>query len=200
MRKNNILIKDYLKLLPKFKEEKTYLVTYIIFTLFSLSFFGILAINPTLSTIIQLKKELADSLYVDKKLDEKITNLGILQQKYNLLENDLPLPLTAIPKNPEAAILIGKLKQLAKKANFTITQAQSFQVELTKHDNLLNNVSSFAFSIEGEAKNYEDITDFLFLLSNFDRIITIDTASLNGNYGKNNLFKVGIRGKAYFKN
>ena len=62
--KNN----KYFELLPDLKKEKTKKYSSIIFSLISLSFFGIFAINPTLSTIAKLRKELSDTKFVDEQL------------------------------------------------------------------------------------------------------------------------------------
>src|SRR5687767_10764921 len=83
------------------RDEKTKNLSAIILTFLALSFFGLFAINPTISTIVQLKKEIADNQEVNQKLEEKITNLSTLQQKYNLLQNDIPFIFSAIPQNPQ---------------------------------------------------------------------------------------------------
>src|SRR4051794_1976618 len=83
--------REYLKLLPSIHDERTQLITMLIFTFVALSFFGLFAINPTLSTIVELKKELSDSQFVDQQLTNKINNLESLQQRYNLLGPDLPV-------------------------------------------------------------------------------------------------------------
>ena len=62
----------YLGFLPDLKKEKTQKYSSIIFSLVSLSFFGIFAINPTLSTIAKLKKELSDTKFVEEQLRKNI--------------------------------------------------------------------------------------------------------------------------------
>src|SRR3989344_8503364 len=91
----------YFEYLPDLKKEKTQKYSSIIFSLISLSFFGLFAINPTLSTIAKLKKELSDAKFVDSELAEKIANLSSLQEKYNIVEQDIPFVLAAVPKNPQ---------------------------------------------------------------------------------------------------
>lgn len=189
----------YLEILPAFKEEKTQAFTMLVLTLVSLSFFGFFAINPTLSTIAQLKKQLSDSILVDKKLEEKINNLGILRQKYAALENDIPTALSAVPQTPNTPFLIGQVQAVAQTSNLNITKVQSFQVELNKPKEALENYSSFAFSLEGQGSNYKDISDFLSSIVNFDRIVTVDVLSIDNRSEKDGMLKVSLRGKAYFK-
>lgn len=195
----NLYNNNYLKLLPSFKEERTQAFITIALTLFAVSLFGIFAINPTLSTIINLKKQLTDNLFVEKKLDEKISNLSILQLKYAVFEKDLPYVMSALPQKPNIPYFLGQIQTIAQKSNLDIAKIQSSQVELTKPQESLENYSSFAFSLEGQAQNLKDISDFLSNLYNFDRIISIDTISINNKTEKTNLLKFTLRGKTYFK-
>ncbi|MFH1832750.1 MAG: type 4a pilus biogenesis protein PilO [Candidatus Levyibacteriota bacterium] len=194
--------KKYLDLLPKLQEEKTKNFTTITFTLIALSFFGIFAISPTLSTIAQLKKELTDNIFVNEKLQEKIVNLSILSQEYSLLSDDLSIILSAIPQKPNTAILIGQIQTLAKNSNIIIQKIQSYEVELTKKAEETDQYSSYAFSIEGQAGSYKDINLFLSSMINFDRLTTIDIISVNNqseSLGEEQTLSFSIRGKAYFK-
>ncbi|MDP2649894.1 MAG: type 4a pilus biogenesis protein PilO [bacterium] len=190
--------KNYLAILPIFKEEKVQNFTAIVLTFLALSFFGLFAINPTLSTIAQLQKQLSDSKMVDQKLTEKISNLATLQKKYNLLEKDLYSVFLALPEKSNAPYLVGSIQALANKSNLRILRVQSFQVDLTKPKGLDLNYSSLAFSLEGEGKSYTDVANFMNTLLNFDRVVTIDMVSANSNPEKGTL-KVSIRGKAHFK-
>lgn len=194
----NLPRKGYLDIFPQLRQKRTQDFTALAFTLIALSFFGFFAINPTLSTIAQLKKQLSDSQLVDKKLGEKIIHLSSLREKYNLLENDIPLILTALPQNPNAPLLIGKIQSLAKESNLTVKKIQSLQLEITKPKEDPGNYSSFIFSFEGEGSSYDDLSGFLSFLINFDRIITIDTLSITEGEGEK--LKISLQGKAYFKN
>lgn len=195
----NISRKKYLEILPGMREKRTQAFTALTFTLIALSFFGFFAINPTLSTIAQLKRQLSDSQIVDKKLGEKIVNLGLLYQEYSLLEKDLPPVLAAVPKNPKASLLIGQLQSLAQESNLTIKKIQSLQFELVQPKDSSANYSSFDFSFEGEALSYNDVTNFLSSLINFDRLITIENLSITS-AGEGGALKISLKGKTYFKN
>lgn len=187
----------YLEMLPSFKEEKTKSFITIALTLLAASIFGLFAINPTLSTITQLQKELEDDRFIDKKLEQKIASLSNLQQKYNLLENDIPIVLAALPQNPKSPLLIGQIQALAQTSNTKITKINVSEVELSKIQGG-NKYPSFVFSVEIQG-SYQQLTQFLNLLSSFERIVTIDTLSLSKSTEKNNLLQLGVRGKAYFK-
>lgn len=189
--------KELVEISPFLKQKRVQVFTSLAFSLAALSFFGFFAINPTLSTIAQLKKQLSDSRLVDKKLGEKIINLGLLREKYSLLENDVPLVLTVLPQSPNAPLLIGKIQSLAKESNLTVKKIQSLAVELAKPNDALDNYASFVFALEAEAPSQSEVSNFLSSLINFDRIVTIDTLSLTKEEGEK--IKISLQGKAYFK-
>ena len=195
---NNLYTSKYFKNLPDFKKQRTQAFITIALTLFALSFFGIFAITPTLSTIANLQKQKDDNSFVEEKLDEKSTNLAQLVQKYAALQNDLPYVLRAIPLSPQVPTLTGKLYALGKNASVQIVRIQTFDVELAKKQEGLQRFSSFGFSLDVSG-NYSDLIRYVTSLTNFDRMITIDSITLTKGTDKNTLLKLSIRGKAYFK-
>lgn len=194
----NISNKKYLEILPNLNDDKAQAFTTLVLTLIALSFFGIFAISPTLSTIAQLRKQLSDNEIVYEKLQEKLNNLVILEQKYSLLENDLPVIFSAIPQKPNSPTLLGQIQTLDQESNIMLERIQSSQVELTKLKDDVSGYSSFAFSFDGQSLAYQEFLDLLSSLTNFDRIITIDSISTNFTE-KDNALKISLRGKAYFK-
>lgn len=191
--------KDFLEISPLFKQKRAQVFTSLSFSLVALSLFGFFAINPTLSTITKLQRQLSDSRLVDKKLGEKIINLSLLREKYRLLESDIPLVLSAIPKSPNAPLLLGKIQSLAKESNLTVKKIQSLRVELNQSKDNLNNYSSFVFVLEAQASSYNDATNFLSSLINFDRLVNLDAVSITSAEGEE-ILNINIQGKAYFKN
>lgn len=191
----------YTELLPvlksSLKEEKTQVFATLAFTLVALSFFGLFAINPTLSTIAQLQKELSDAQFIDKKLEEKIINLRLLQQQYTTLGDDIPTIIGTIPHHPEAPLLTGQIRALTQKNGLTLSRLQVFQVELAPPVQDNKEPLSFVFSLEVQG-SYDNIVKFLDSLTNFSRVVTLDNLSLTQPLEGNNL-QLNIRGKAYFK-
>ena len=185
----------YLQVLPRLKEEKVQALTTLYFTLVAISIFGFFAISPTLSTIVKLQKKLKDNQNLYEKLQEKNTNLKTLQEKYNVLEKDLIFVLSNMPAKPEVPILLAQLQGLAKLHNINVISLRANEVELTKEEE--NKYSSFAFSFGGEG-SYNDILSFLTSISNFDRIVSIDTTGITFSE-KNGNTQISLTGKAYFK-
>ncbi|MEK7559268.1 MAG: type 4a pilus biogenesis protein PilO [Patescibacteria group bacterium] len=197
--KNISKLKDnkYIALLPDFKKEKAQKISSIVFSLVALSFFGFFAIEPTLSTIAKLKKELSDSMYVNEKLLEKISNLSSLQRDYNLLENDIPIVLSAVPLDPQLPSLMGQVQSLARQNNIAISNLQSYEVEAANSKNTEKEFYSFSFVTTGSG-SYTDIINFLSALTSMQRVITIDEILISKG-GLSDSLQFNMKGTAYFK-
>lgn len=186
------------KIPPQFKEKKVQDLTAVILTLIAFSLFGIFAISPTLSTIAELQKQLEDNKFINDQLEKKITNLGLLQQKYNLLQDALKIISAAIPEKSTTPFFVGQIQNLAQEADVTLTGLQTLELELSKTEEGLQKYSSFNFSLAVQGP-YENVLDFMSNLANFERIADFDAISINKNSEKTSEFKLTVRGKAYFK-
>lgn len=200
MQRNKSFFQDFYKnkIPPQFKEKKVLDLTSVALTLIAFSLFGVFAISPTLSTIAQLQKQLEDNKLVDDRLEKKINNLGILQQKYNLLQNDLQIVYAAIPEKSTTPLFLGQIQNISQETNVALSGLQTSEVELSKTDEGLQKYSSFDFSLEVQG-SYENVSDFLNNLANFERIADLDVISINKKAGKTSEFKLNVKGKAYFK-
>ena len=168
----------YFTSLPFFKEEKAQKFMSIALTLLALSFFGFFAINPTLSTIAKLRKEIEDNEFVASQLGKKIRDLNTLKQKYADLQNDLPIVFESLPRKADVPTLIAKIQSIAKSSNIAVKKIQNLEVEIVKNNKALNNkYASYAFSIEGNG-SYEDISKFISTLTNMQRIVSVGILSL----------------------
>lgn len=200
---NRNLFKDikknkYFQLLPDFKEDKVQKVTTLALTLVALSFFGLFAINPTLSTIAKLEKELSDNKFVDQKLQTKINNLSLLQQKYASIQQDLPYVYSSVPKNPDAPLLIAQIQTLAKTNNLKILSFQIFQAEMEKSPANLKKYSNFLFNLSAEG-TYPDINIFITSLNSMQRIIILDMISISKKSNGTSLLQLNLKGTTLFK-
>jgi len=189
--------REYLKLLPNMKNERTKAITMLIFTFIALSILGIFAINPTLSTIIDLKKQLDDDEFVHQQLTTKMNNLSSLQLQYNELSNDLPVVYDAIPDNAKVTFLLGQVETIAKRSNIQLQFIRVSEVPLgdAKQKKNLSN-ADFEFSLQGTG-TYDDMLVFAESLTNFNRIVTIKTFSVFKD-SKDGSLLIGITGRGYF--
>lgn len=193
-----IQYREYLKLLPKLTDEKTRTYTWLAFTLAALSFFGIFAINPTLSTITELKRKLADFQFVYQKYVVKRQNLSILQNAYGSLSGDLPLIANALPQKPEVTKLVGQMNTLLSRSHLQVISLKTMGVEITPDRQLSSKgASSFAFTLEAMG-TYDDILSFIQSVVQANRLITVETVSISKDTKKNALV-LNLRGRGYFK-
>lgn len=181
----------------KLQNRKARAITLLIFSLIALSFFGVFAINPTLTTITELRKEVEDAELVDRKLQAKITNLALLQKAYPTIEADIPIIYDALPQTARAANLLGKIKALAQSADLSLTGIQIQQVKLTG-DTKSGAVEQFVITISGTG-SYESIITFIRKLYSLDRIITVEelTIAKPVTLGANRDLTFSIKGLSY---
>lgn len=194
---SNAKYQEYLKLLPNMKQENTRIITMLIFTFAAMTFFGVFAINPTLTTIVDLKKQLADSEYVQEQLRNKINNLSTLQQRYNEITPDIPVIFAAIPDTPSAPLFVGQVETLAKQANLRITSLRVSEVQLTPGKNPSAQNASFTFQLEATG-SYEDLLTFAKLLSQMNRIVSVESMGIARDT-KQEALLITVRGREYFK-
>lgn len=188
--------REYLKLLPDLKHENTRLITTLIMTLIAMSFLGIFAINPTLSTIVTLKKQLSDSELVLERLQTKNRNLSSLLGQYSSLNADIPVVFDAVPENPKIPPLIGQISALGKEARVSIKSIRVSEVQLAggKED---PKGGSFVFFLETEGA-YEDMMNFASSITVINRIVTIESLSINKDPSTKDIV-FSVRGRGYFK-
>lgn len=195
----NLNTKKYLNAIPDLRKNKrTTEITYLILTLIALIFFGLAAINPTLSTIAKLRKELEDSKFVDSQLQTKISNLATLQEEYQAISSDLPLIDEAVPKMPLAPLLAAQIQSVAQSSSVTILTLQMLPVELTKKTTGKEKYGTSPFSILIEGQ-YSDLYNFLDSLSRMQRIVSIEQISMLKKSEDSTTLQLNIRGSGYFK-
>jgi len=189
----------YLELIPELKSEKNEKLITIILTITASIILGIFAVNPTLSTIVGLQKQLNDNRLFELKLQEKINNISMLDQQYQKIQNDLPLIFDAVPQTSQIATLAATLQAIANSSNIKIQSLQTLQVELSKQTIANKKYSSYEYGVTVQG-NYQDLIVFLDKLVNFQRILTINNVSIvkSATLTLTGL-QLNINGNAYFK-
>ena len=195
---SNSKFKEYLKILPDMKEENTRIITTLMFTFFAMAFFGIFAINPTITTIIDLRKQLADNEMVEEKLQTKINNLTQLQSQYESIAAELPLVLEAVPASAETLLLIGQVQAIADKYNLTITSLRVSEVQLATSKPIVSpQGTAYTFTLEADG-TYQNMLNFVTALTKANRIIVVDSVSINKSAESAGLV-LNLKGRQYFK-
>ncbi len=168
---------------------------YIIFSLFALSFFGIFAIGPTITTISNLNKQLEEDKSALKQLQDKNAALKSLSAQYLEIEPQLELIENAIPQSSKVADISRQLELLTVKHNLIVQKLDSGLMELYPAKNTNSPIFSFLFSI-GVSGTEQDINAFIGDLINMGRIIGIE--KLTTGKQQNNQFSASITGRAFF--
>lgn len=188
------IVKKYSESMQEEKKQKFIGYLYVSLTLFTLSFFGLFAIRPTLSTISNLDKQYKDNLLVYNSLKEKLSALQKLDIQYQEIQPDLELIFNAIPKSNKITYLTRQLENLAFADNLTVTHLAFDTIEI--YPNKKNaSMYSFKFSISVEGTN-DNVNKFIADFINFDRIIGID--HLVSGKTIENKFGASIGGRAFF--
>ncbi len=168
----------------------------VILTLGTTILFALFAINPTISTIVKLRREINDSRFVEKRLSEKIKNLSSLSSEYQNIQKDLPFILDAIPLRPEAPTLVAQIQSIANDSEVRISKLDVASINLTTQD--ASTSSSFAFEITGQG-DYENLQKFISDLINMQRIVSVDSISITKDAETNENLEINIKGSSYFK-
>jgi type IV pilus assembly protein PilO len=187
---------DYIKLFPitQTPEIKTY--TTLIMTLIAIIGFSVFAISPTLNTIVELRKTRADNRFAETSLENKISAMQSLQNQYTNMDDTLERISAAIPTGPDVPTLIAKIQTLAQKSNISVIKMESQEVELTKKSTGPK-PSSFVINMTVSG-SYPQVDSFLESLHTFDRILTIDSITINRDEQTSSLLVTTIRARAYF--
>ena len=186
----------YKEILPYLKKEKNQQYFTAILTLGASIFFALFAINPTLSTIIKLRKEIEDSKFVEEKLSKKINSLSSLSQQYQVIQKDIPYILDAIPQQPEAPILVAQIQSIAQDSTVGLTKLEVSPINLTSQP--ATKSSSFTFELTGQS-SYENLQKFTSSLINMQRIVSVNSISITKTEETDQNLQITIKGSAYFK-
>lgn len=205
---------QYQKLFPVFKKEKNKQYGILSLTFVTLTLFGIFALNPTITTIVELRKTLEDARIVETKLSEKIQNLQILGTEYNSLGDDLILIENAVPKGPEATRFVGQIQTIASSngvllkgldlggialsGNPTIEDSEAITAIVKKREDADSGLKPYVFFVTISG-TYPQAREFLQALSSFERITNIDTIGISRESGLNPEVNMSVQGTVYFK-
>lgn len=154
-------------------------------TIFAVSFFGIFAIMPTFKTIAQLNKEIQDATLINNQLAKKVFVLESAQDLYSQQISNLPLIDKIMPNQVSFERLAWQLTWLIKEKNLELVNT---------------NYDEFSIVGAGEAKepgiqsmpveitvsgNFSQIKELTADLLKFDRLITVQQATITSKKNKN---------------
>lgn len=186
MKKNTPLLRlyrhyfrAYPQLFDRFQTQKFILYVYIFLTLFTVSFFGVFVIRPTLITISDLNRESDDNVLVIRKLDQKLEALSSLESQYQTIQSELVYLDSAVPVSPQIPVLTRKLEMMALEHELLIDRLDFGTIEIYPNIKAESPFFSFRFTLSVRG-NESDINAFLSDLIDFDRVVLIDRVTSEG--------------------
>lgn len=194
----------------------------LIASLFALSFFGAFAIRPTVNTIVELQKKIKDSSFTNQKLQDKINSLSEAQTQYSLVQADLPIVFSALPKDPDFSSLLRQIENIAVASGVSVSgiQFQSVLLFDTKKESLSSTPSastpesksintaavpmptfsgltpiSFSLSLRG---GYPNIKAFLTSLTHLSRLIDVNSFNISNSQSGVTELTINMQTKAFY--
>jgi Tfp pilus assembly protein PilO len=153
------------------------------FSILVAAFFSIFAIEPTVLTILSLRRQTSDFQLVDEQLKAKVDTLSRLSYTYKTLETDLPVIEAAIPTRTSLSDVISSLSEAATQSNVNLARFSidgllfSSTLTSTKSKMIIPQLMTIKFSAT-YGGSYESLLQTLVDLSRLNRLIQIDSISL----------------------
>ncbi|MDP3998441.1 MAG: type 4a pilus biogenesis protein PilO [bacterium] len=202
---NRRYFRYFVDLRTLYKKKEIVVYTSLILSLFTITFFGLFALRPTLVTVAGLIKETQEKGAINKKLQSKIDNLTQAQQNYSKLGASVEILNQAFPKEPELSSLIYQIEILAQKTNIQLLSLNFTPVDLVaadsqekkskKTDSGFNEVN-FDLTAKGD---FASLKNFLLSLDTLRRIVLVDSFTINqSKMDDRQGMGLSINGKAFY--
>lgn len=184
---------------PIIENKKTASYFTLTISLFTLSFFGLFAVRPTLITAISLLKQVSDLRKLYTEDENKISSLIRGQSEYEKIRNDINLIYASLPTDSEFSKLAKTIEKFAAQENFIINSFQIDPVPISKigQDGKLYD---YGFNLTGTGK-YSDLSSFLNHITNWKRIVNISSLefSQSGNSSTSAILKLSLKATTYYE-
>jgi Tfp pilus assembly protein PilO len=192
------LHRAYRSFSPIVKSKKTISYIAVTLSLFSLSFFGIFAIRPTLITAVSLMKNVADLKRLDLEYEDKISSVIRAQSEYEKIRDKIPLIHAALPQYSAFPVLTKALEDYSLRSGISISQLQIEGAPISKRPHT-GAVQQFAFNLIGFG-DYSSVITFVQHLTNWKRIVTIDSIELSqAGSTESGSLRMSLKGTTYYE-
>ena len=145
------------------------------FILFTIGFFSIFAIRPSVSLIYNLQKEKSEYEKVNQTLETKIQKIIATQAQFMQLINNKTLVEQALPDTHNINITRELLDNQLEINNFAIQK-------ITILPKTTNQLGVVVINLSGLGA-YEDVLAFLSYINNSRRLLTVDSLGLEPEKG-----------------
>lgn len=154
--------------------------TYLIVSLFTISFFALVFIRPTAITIARLWREIQDKKAVHAQLEKKIQNLEKAQSLYTSIENDLILLERALPADHDYSRFLKEIEYLAFSHGIEIESAQYTGIVLydSEAKEAKSDLTEYSYNLTLRG-SFLQIRPFVADLEKLDRLVTVRSIVIN---------------------
>lgn len=174
-------------------------------SMFLVAFFLVVALSPTVTTILGLVKKIDDQKKTLATMDVKISNLVLAQENYSQIEGQLPLLLAAIPAKPDPAGVLTSVVGEATAAGIVVKRVQFGEISLSggeepksglKKEFLDLGIPTVQFSLTATGGSSQ-MQAFFETLENQPRIIRLKIISMDFSNGASQI-DADVAGLAYY--
>lgn len=182
-------------LLPDLRQKKAKEYLQVILTFTALIVAAIFAINPTLTTISDLQRQLSDAKDVDQQLQTKISHLSQLNVQYNILQPTLPLIYAAIPQTAEAHQLLAEMQGVLGLHHLTLNTISAIPTQAADATSATVHELTVQITADG---NYQDLRDFLNDVITIQRILVPQSIIISKTEANKTTLQLSLSGNAYY--
>jgi Tfp pilus assembly protein PilO len=155
--------------------------TYLILSLFTVSFFAAVFIRPTAITIASLWREIQDKKTVHSQLEKKISDLEKAQSLYTSIKDDLIYLDRALPEEAELSRFLKKVEYLASTHGLNYSSGsfpglEFYTSELATPSAAKLDEYPFSISLKG---SFSQFRAFLADLENLDRMAIVHLINIS---------------------
>ncbi len=186
----------YIKPLGKLPIIKSY--GSIIFTIIVTAVFLLLAVKPTIETILVLQAKLDEYRSILEKIDQKAIGLSQGKENFDQLSDEIKTKiLLAVPDDPHLKTIIDEIDRLAQKHDASISAIQFQPLTIAKRNPAqIGAIDNLNFNVNFEG-SYQNIKNLLQDLRISSRVMTIDSVNFNKSSDGNGLV-ITISAKGFY--
>lgn len=167
-KKDSFRYQKYLSEAARLTEtRKARVYTSLVLTFFTISFFALFALRPTLLTIAGLIADIKREEEISSQLGNKIQQLSLAQTAYSQVAPKLYLVDEALPTKTEFSSCLGNLEMAAGENEVSFTSLSFGEISINDKKEELQEID-FETSLEGQ---FENLKSFLEKFFSFRRII-----------------------------
>lgn len=179
------------------KDKKTSSYFTITLSLFTLSFFGIFAIRPTLITAISLVQKVSELKSLNIAYEDKISNLLRAQMEYERIRDSLPAIDAAIPSHTVFPSFLKKMELVAEKYQIEIQQLQLDTVPIPKGDTDIG-LKTYGFHLNAVG-DYPSLLLYLQAITTWKRLLSVESFDMSAEGStRSGMLRLNLKGSVYY--